>query len=437
MGSSLRITSVAWGIAAFSALIALGAVALEVDGGSPASDAGVESVTAVPPAPAEQVAVADAGFEEDAVANALEQDDVLVPSRISAPPIATVKPLAAASDLIALAHSDAKTGRLVVKTGETEHTLTIDAVLQAKLNGILKNYETPYAAVVAIEPHTGRVLAMAEHSEADPNLRGLAVKAIFPAASVFKIVTATALLDKGLTPETSECFHGGKRRITEKHLEDSSRDSICMTMKDALAFSANGVFAKLTYKNLTATLLKSWAERFHFNQPLDFPVPADTSLASFPDEPLALAQTGAGFGDVFLSPLHGAALASVAANDGLWRNPILFEDQKPPEPTRVMTKERARTLTEMLEQTVAEGTARRIFRERGFKVSGAVGKTGSLADKKPFRDYSWFVGFAPKDNPKVAVAAVIVNDMKWRIRATWLAREAMRLYLEEQAKAAK
>ena len=62
-------------------------------------------------------------------------------------------------------------------------------------------------------------------------------------------------------------------------------------------------------------------------------------------------------------------------------------------------------------------------------MPGAVGKTGSLADKKPFRDYTWFVGYAPKENPQVAVAALIVNDYVWRIRAPWLAREAMRLYL--------
>ena len=59
-----------------------------------------------------------------------------------------------------------------------------------------------------------------------------------------------------------------------------------------------------------------------------------------------------------------------------------------------------------------------------------MGKTGSLADRNPFRDYSWFVGFAPREAPKVAVAAVVVNEPRWRIRAPWLAREAMRLGLE-------
>ncbi|HSP77995.1 MAG TPA: penicillin-binding protein, partial [Myxococcaceae bacterium] len=75
------------------------------------------------------------------------------------------------------------------------------------------------------------------------------------------------------------------------------------------------------------------------------------------------------------------------------------------------------------------GTARRIFRERGMRVPGAVGKTGTLADRRPFRDYSWFVGFAPRDKPRLAVAAVIVNEPLWRIRATWLGREALRLGL--------
>ena len=100
----------------------------------------------------------------------------------------------------------------------------------------------------------------------------------------------------------------------------------------------------------------------------------------------------------------------------------------------MLSPEVQRNLAGMLEQTVTNGTARRIFRERAFRVEGAVGKTGTLADKNPFRDYSWFIGFAPKDNPRVAVAAVIVNDPLWRIRATWLGREAMRLALDRLPK---
>ncbi len=273
---------------------------------------------------------------------------------------------------------------------------------------------------------------MAEHSQSQPGLRGLATRAVFPAASIFKIVTGAALLEAGVTPVDETCFHGGKRRLSEKLLEDSERDGQCHSLAEAMGKSANVVFAKLTQRYLSPEALKRAAARFHFNREISFPVPTDVSLAAVPDsDEFRFAQTGAGFGDVYLSPLHGALLASVAANGGVWKNPVLFDDAnaQPQTGEQVLAPEVARDLTTLMEATVTKGTARRIFRERGMGVPGAVGKTGTLADRKPFRDYSWFVGFAPKDNPKVAVAAVIVNEPLWRIRATWLGREAMRLGL--------
>ncbi|QDE97139.1 penicillin-binding transpeptidase domain-containing protein [Myxococcus xanthus] len=357
-----------------------------------------------------------------------------VPSREKAPPIATVKPLARSADLMARATLEG--GKLVVKEkGGKKKQLTIDPVLQASLTQILRNYETPYGAAVVLEPSTGRVLALAEHSAARPELRGLPVRAVFPAASVFKIVTGGALLEAGVTPETEECFHGGKRRISEKHLQDSGRDGSCYSLALAMGKSANVIFAKLTNKHLTVDSLRRMAARFRFNREIEFPVPTDVSLAAIPEETFSLANTGAGFGDVYLSPLHGALVAAVAANEGRWVDPILFEPEGPApllpvEGEPVLTPEAAKALTVMLEETVTSGTARAVFRERGFRVDAAVGKTGSLADREPFRDYSWFVGFAPKDNPRVAVAAIIVNDPKWRIRGTWLGREALRLGLE-------
>jgi cell division protein FtsI/penicillin-binding protein 2 len=62
---------------------------------------------------------------------------------------------------------------------------------------------------------------------------------------------------------------------------------------------------------------------------------------------------------------------------------------------------------------------------RGVQVAG---KTGSLADASPYRDHSWFVGYAPADRPEVAIAAVVVNERLWRVRAPSLAREALEAY---------
>jgi penicillin-binding protein A len=351
-------------------------------------------------------------------------------SRRLAPPLASARSLLPEQDLVARARPDGN-GRLRLPGAGGERLLTIQPSLQDALTQLLQLYQTPYAAVVVLEPATGRVLAMAEHSQADPSLHGLATKALFPAASVFKLVTATALLDAGLGPDDVGCAHGGKRHIQARLLEDSTADQTCLSLAEALGRSANAVFAKLTHRHLSAEQLLAAADALHFNRPFDFPVPTDVSVARVPTDALGLATTGAGFGDVYLSPLHGAMLASVAANGGLWRSPVLFEDQVDPvAPTeRVLSLDQAAALVRMMEETVTHGTARRFF--RGSALRTAVGKTGSLADKPPlpFRDYTWFVGFAPRDNPRFAVAAVVVNDSRWRIHAPWLAGEALRLVL--------
>ncbi|ATB38191.1 cell division protein FtsI [Cystobacter fuscus] len=382
----------------------------------------------------------DAGTPDGGLAEAGEESDAgvmlglvpprPVPSREADPPIAHLRPLPARQDVLARAKKDAK-GRLVVPGPNGAVPLTIDPVLQEQLKRTLELYQVPFGAVVVLEPSTGRVLAMAEHSQSRPDLRGLATRAVFPAASIFKIVTGAALLEAGLTPEAQTCFHGGKRRISAKLLEDSTSDGQCHSLAAAMGKSANVIFAKLTQRHLSPESLRRAAARFHFNRDIPFPVPTDVSLAAVPEEDgFRFAQTGAGFGDVYLSPLHGALLAAVAANGGVWKDPILFEPgaDAPSVPgEQVLSPEVARGLTTMLEATVTQGTARRVFRERGMRVPGAVGKTGTLADNKPFRDYSWFVGFAPKDNPRLAVAAVIVNEPLWRIRAAWLGREGLRL----------
>jgi cell division protein FtsI/penicillin-binding protein 2 len=100
---------------------------------------------------------------------------------------------------------------------------------------------------------------------------------------------------------------------------------------------------------------------------------------------------------------------------------------------RLLNAETAAALRDMMKLTVSQGTATAVFVDRHRKVLGNIdvaGKTGSLSEhKKPFKDYSWFVGFAPADDPKIAVAAVVVNGLKWRVHAPYIAREALKAYL--------
>jgi len=83
-----------------------------------------------------------------------------------------------------------------------------------------------------------------------------------------------------------------------------------------------------------------------------------------------------------------------------------------------------------MRETVTAGTARKAFRRPASALRGVAvaGKTGSLADRSPFRDYSWFVGYAPADRPQVAVATLVVNDRLWHARAPQVAREALEAY---------
>src|SRR5882724_6851232 len=296
---------------------------------------------------------------------------------------------------------------------------------------LLRMYRPVGAAVVALDPRTGKVLAMAEIGE------GAVTKPVYPAASVFKIVTGAALLEKGVSPDDETCYHGGIRRLVGKLLQDKPNlDRRCLSLSMAMAKSANVVFAKMAVKHLDGEELRKSAERFLFNRPI-FDQPLEQSSAEIPDDGLGFAKSAAGFGQVKLSPMHAALIAASVGNGGVAMEPSLIDavNDEAVESTgslRLMNVETAGALRDMMKLTVSQGTATPTFHERRRNVLGSIevaGKTGSLSNYKPFKDYSWFVGFAPADDPKIAVAAVVVNGPKWRIHAPYIAREALKAYL--------
>ncbi len=329
-------------------------------------------------------------------------------------------------------------GAYVAQTddGRTAH-LTIDAKLQAQMQKLLAIYKPDGAALVALDPRTGKVLALAEYAR-DGKSEGLATRALYPAASVFKIITGAALLEHGVDPATETCYHGGMHGIVGNLLTDKPRlDSRCLSLSMALAKSANVVFAKMAVKHLDADALRKEAEKFLFNRPI-WDQPMDQSSATIGDKGLDFAKSAAGFGQVKLSPLHAALIAGAVGNGGLAYEPSLIEAigdeaESSTGSMRLLKPETAGTLRDMMKLTVSEGTASSSFRERRKNLLGEIvvaGKTGSLSNhERPFKDYSWFVGFAPADDPKIAVAAVVVNGLKWRIHAPFVAREALKAYL--------
>ncbi|BDG09364.1 penicillin-binding transpeptidase domain-containing protein [Anaeromyxobacter paludicola] len=329
-------------------------------------------------------------------------------------------------------------GRYVASYGPRRAVLTLDPRLQPRLEKALADARMPWGATVLLEPRTGKVLAMAERSEAGDG-RGLALRPLAPAASVFKIVTSAALLERGVQPESEVCYHGGNHRIQPGLLKDSRRDGRCLSLSSALGHSANVVFAKLAGRDLEPAALRTEAGRFLFNGAIPFERPVEASPAQIPDDRFQFATTAAGFGSVRMSPLHAALIAAIVANNGLFVPPRLVDEVEGgagparPTPHQAVSPRVALALAEMMRTTVTEGTARRTFGKDRWRRSPlrdvlVAGKTGSLAEQQPFRDYTWFVGFAPVNDPQVAVATVIANDRLWHVRASQVAHQALEAY---------
>src|SRR5690349_15911033 len=218
-------------------------------------------------------------------------------------------PPSAAHAVLGAMSYDAARGRFVAPYGEGKATLTISPRIQQGLEKLLTEYRVPTAAAVLVEVRTGRVIALAERDERGRG-RGVSLQPIAPAASVFKIVTSAALLERGIAPEAEICFHGGKHRIQKALLTDNPRrDRRCLTLANALGKSANVVFAKLAGRELSRELLRDEATRFLFDAPIPFEWPVEPSRAQIPADAFDFATTAAGFGAVRMSPLHGALIA--------------------------------------------------------------------------------------------------------------------------------
>jgi cell division protein FtsI/penicillin-binding protein 2 len=326
--------------------------------------------------------------------------------------------------------------------------LSLEPGLQDHIASVLRRYDVPYGAAVAIEPSTGRVLAYVSHSSANPDAGDLARDPSPPAASTFKVITSSALIDAGVVPETRICYGGGSQRLVEADIEDNpKRDRNCASLAEALGSSINAVFAKLADRKLSAKVIERYAQAFGFGHALPFDVQTRVSPAEVPEERLELARTAAGFWHTHMSPLHAALIASTIANDGVMPRPILVDRvldaggrplfaASPSAYRNVISRATARTVGHMMTETVAHGTSRSAFFDPHGKPFlpniKVAGKTGSLSSDQPYRAYSWWIGFAPEESPQIAVAALIVNTPKWRIKASYLAREALRYYLVER-----
>lgn len=327
------------------------------------------------------------------------------------------------------------------RLGENRIVYTLDPELQEQAQAVFRQYRVPYGALVALEPATGRILALAEFSREEPDLHDFARRATYPAASLVKVVTAAAALETGrFTPSTPIRFEGNPYRLYPRKLSPGNqrRENNVTTLAEALGKSNNVVYAKIGV-TVGQQTLEATLRRFGFNEAIPFDFGLQQSRASVPAESYPLGRTAAGFGEVYLSPVHAALIAAAIANEGVMMRPYIVERledatgaplyQATPEPMgRAVPQSVARQVARMMEETVTDGTSARVFRRyaRKLRSLGVAGKTGSLTGEDPPGRYEWFIGFAPLDEPQLAVASLVVNHELWHIKGTYAAQAVMR-----------
>jgi peptidoglycan glycosyltransferase len=341
--------------------------------------------------------------------------------------------------------------------------LTVDPALQRIAEGVMAMHHVPEAAVVLMDTATGKILVYASHVEKGP-ARDLCVEATAPAASVFKIITASALVEQtGATADQRECYSGGEQRIVEKDLvPDPKRDRWCTTLGGAMGRSLNTVFAREALEHLKPAGLESMAKQLGFGAALPFDVAVQPSAEHFPEDSLGFARTAAGFWNTTLSPVHAAWLSATMGRGGEPIRPVLVADVADEEgkvlwtapnslaQKRAIKQTTAEAVTSMMETTVSDGTSYRAFHDpkgAAFLPNiGVAGKTGTLTDPTAQRFYTWFTGFAPSrpitiadgDKPdskpprQVSIGVLVVNQPTWTIKANVLAREVLRAYFAAQ-----
>ena len=333
--------------------------------------------------------------------------------------------------------------------GDRRVELTLSTKYQRAALGYLRAGHVPGGAVLMSDVKTGKILVWASFVEDGP-FHDVASEATAPTASVFKIVTATALVEQGLSPSTRQCYSGGEHQIRAADMvDDKRRDKWCATMTQAMGRSLNTVFARLAAKNLDREKLGGTASRLGWGQDVPFDVKIAASTLAFPDDDLGFARTAAGFWNSTLSPFLGLNLAHTVANGGEMVRLYVVASVKDEVGEiyrgatsrqvirKAMDEGTATQITTMMENTVESGTSYRSFHDRNGKPYlpeiRVAGKTGTLT--KPAPDgpfYTWFVGFAPSRKPEVAISVLVANHLKWRVKATNIACDMLRTYFADK-----
>lgn len=312
-------------------------------------------------------------------------------------------------------------------------------------------------AVVALDPKTGEILAMVSKPSFDPNddqlkanwsvlnsdpnrpLLNRAVSGLYPPGSTFKTITAVSALENisGIQNRTFQ-DNGVLTFNSTQSLRDFGGEAFGnIGFKDAYVHSSNVVFGKIGME-LGNDRLKKTAEDFYFNRN----IPCDGIVidkSQFPTlksyEVGNKAQSAIGQASDLATPMQMALVSATIANDGVMMKPHLVkqiltsdgsvvEDIQGESNGTIISSDIAATMKDFMKGVVTDGTGTGAAIE-GVEVSGKTGTADHNENGKPAKPHSWFIGFAPYNNPKVAVAVIVEDGGQGGIAAAKIASQVM------------
>ena len=322
---------------------------------------------------------------------------------------------------------------------------TIDENLQKYVSRLLGWSRTHQAAVVVMNPYDGRILSMVSRERRSGD-RNLCVLSDFPAASLFKIISASAALEAaGFNPDQSLHYSGSRYTLYRYQLKTTKgRYSVRTTLRKAFAVSNNPVFGKIGMHDLGAVVLSDYAHRFRFNRPIPFDVTVAASTVAVPESDFGLAEMSSGFNKkTLISPLHAALIVSAVVNNGQMATPWLVSTIADRSKGLVyrsragalaspIDPKTARQMKLMMQDGVRYGTTRSAFREfRKSEKFASVrfgSKTGTINDRRDRYKYDWITAFAltPEPADSICVAVLAVHGKLLGTRAVEMAGAIIR-----------
>lgn len=369
-------------------------------------------------------------------------------------------------------------GRTVMEVSRQSPTsgrdliLTIDYELQRKAEELFKEKA---GALVALNVHSGEVLALVSAPSYDPNfyveqfselsrdesspLLNRAISSTFSPGSVWKFVMASAALKEGIITPTEKEFCAGSVRLVNRNW-DCNGVHEWVDVTQAITRSCNIFFYKAGNK-LGIEKIAKWAGRFGFGEPTGIDLPNEKSgLVPTPEwlektrgltwYPADTVSISIGQGSLLVTPIQLAVAMSAVANGGKLVQPHLIRGVRSGhgiiELYPIATPSSVGIGDEIL-QTVRKGlwgvvnNGGTAVRARIPQISIA-GKTGTaqVVDKKYWREdmpeelrhHTWFVCFAPYENPEIAVAVFVEHGQSSSRSAVPLAAEFLRTYAENR-----